>query len=272
MMLVSIGDQIEEGFYPFHSRFNRAVNFKQGDRLVSVVNKEIGDGPLNIVVRDLPAAQGQKPLEISVGQVVFEGHAYRFTRRHRYCSTLEGGIAVSPRFRHNLSLFGELLQTSSHPKSLAFLLNDKRTQSFRSGFERRFAEHVQHSVRQIFGGNRLTGVGALTGCGIGLTPSGDDFIAGLLIGLNLHGTGFRGLAEQIFAAARSDNIFSNTFLDLARRGRLFGRMKNLILALGRESEDDVRKCTESLFAVGGTSGADLGTGFFMTLWNGFGAS
>jgi hypothetical protein len=70
--------------------------------------------------------------------------------------------------------------------------------------------------------------------------------------------------DDIFEAARSDNIFSNSFLNLARQGRLFGRMKNLILALMHGSEDVVRECTERLFAVGETSGADLGTGFYMT--------
>ena len=268
MTLVSIGDQVEEGIYPFHSRFHRAVNFRQDDRLVTVVNEEIGDGPLNIVMRDLHAGQIQKPLEISDGKVVFEGREHRFTHRHRYRSTLESGAAGSPCFRHNLSWFGELLQTTSHPKSLAFLLNDKRTQNFRSGFERAFAKHAKRSVSQIFHGDRLNGVQTLSGCGLGLTPSGDDFIAGLLIGLHLRGEN----TDDVFEAARSDNIFSSTFLDLARRGQIFGRMKDLILALRHDGEDGVRRCAERLFAVGGSSGADLGTGFFMTLRNGFGAS
>jgi hypothetical protein len=305
MMLVSIGDQVEEGIYPFHSRFHRAANFRHGDRLVSVVREEIGDGPLNVVLKDLPerplraaglqrikspdvvvgrvpprgvqdslltAGETHGALEISDGKVVFEGRKYLFTDRQRYCSTLESGIASTPRFRHNLSRFGELLQMDSPPKSLAFLLDDRRTREFRSGFERTLAEQVRRSVSQIFFGDRLKGVRALSGCGLGLTPSGDDFIAGLLIGLNLRGTAFRGLAREIFAAARSDNIFSNTFLDLARRGLLFGRMKSLIWALGSDSEDAVRQAAERLFAVGGSSGADLGTGFFMTLRNGFGAS
>ena len=65
MMLISIGDRVEEGLYRFHSRFNRAVNFTQGDHLVSVVAEEIGDGPRNIVMRDLGTGQTQNPLEIS---------------------------------------------------------------------------------------------------------------------------------------------------------------------------------------------------------------
>jgi hypothetical protein len=259
MTLVSIGDQVAEGVFPFHSRFNRAVNFMRGDWLVSLVDEEVGDGPLNIVLRDFDAGQTQNPLEIFADKVVFEGCGFPFAPRHRYCSTLD--CRIGPRFRCNLPIFGELLVQTSPAKSLAFLLDGARVQDFRSGFEQAFAEQVQCSVNQIFHGDRLTGVRTLSGCGIGLTPSGDDFIAGHLIGLNLRGV----TADGVFEAARSNNIFSNTFLDLARQGRLFGRMKDLILALMHDSQEAVRECTERLFAVGGTSGADLGTGFYMTV-------
>ncbi len=259
MMLVSIGDQIAAGTCRFHSRFKRAVNFTQGDRLVSVVDKTIGPGPLNIVLRDFDAGESRTHLKISHGQVTFEGRKFPFASRHRYCSTLD--CQISSRFRGNLPVFEELLAKTSPPKSLAFLLDDTRMVHFRSGFEENFAEQVKFSVHQIFHGDRLHGVRTLAGCGIGLTPSGDDFIAGHLIGLNLRGE----TARQVFEAARSNNIFSNTFLDLAQQGRLFGRMKNLIMSMMDGSEEIVRECTERLFAVGGTSGADLGTGFYMTM-------
>ena len=72
---------------------------------------------------------------------------------------------------------------------------------------------------------------------------------------------------EVFEAARSDNVFCNTFLDLARQGRVFGRMKDLVLALMHGSETAVRQATRRLFLVGGSSGADLGTGFYMTVCN-----
>jgi hypothetical protein len=250
MTPVSIGDLIEEGTYRFHSRFHRVVNFAHGHRLVSVVNETIGPGPLNIVFRDFQSGRADHPLTITGNTVTFEGGTYSFTSR--YSSVIPG----TPR---NLSLFHQLLVTTAPAKSLAFLLDEKRVWNFLTGFERRFVEHVRHSVNEIFHGDRLAGVRALRGCGLGLTPSGDDFIAGYLIGLSLRGEP----SDEVFEAARTDNIFSNTFLDLARQGRIFGRMKNLILALmgGR----GVRECTERLFAVGGTSGADLATGFYMTV-------
>ncbi|HUJ11235.1 MAG TPA: DUF2877 domain-containing protein [Verrucomicrobiae bacterium] len=266
MRLVSIGDQIEEGIYPFHSRFHRAVNFRQGDRLVSVVHEQIGDGPLNIVLREFDAGETQNALEVGTDRINFDGRTLPFASQQRYCSVLNSH--PGPHFREKLVVFRKILLKASHPKSLTFLLDDSRIRNFSSGFERAFARQVKFCVDEIFHGDRLNGVRTLAGCGIGLTPSGDDFIAGYLIGLNLGGTGVPAsgqTADEVFEAARSDNIFSNTFLDLARQGRLFGRMKNLILALMHDSERAVQEMTNRLCAIGGSSGADLGTGFYVTM-------
>jgi hypothetical protein len=115
----------------------------------------------------------------------------------------------------------------------------------------------------------LQGIRQLKGCGLGLTPAGDDFIAGFLIGLHLlqklRGTDAQPTADAIFRAARGKNIFSNTFLDLARQGLLLGYLKDLLVALVSGSEASVRRSSRKLFTVGETSGADLATGLFMTL-------
>jgi hypothetical protein len=46
---------------------------------------------------------------------------------------------------------------------------------------------------------------------------------------------------------------------------LFGRLKDLLLALVSGSESSVRRATKRVFGMGETSGADLATGLFMTL-------
>ena len=111
---------------------------------------------------------------------------------------------------------------------------------------------------------------------MGLTPSGDDFIAGLLIGLNLlqrlRGQNNQEIVDEVFRTAKTGNVFSNSFLDLARRGLLFGRMKDLVLALMSQSEEMVRKSAARLMAIGGSSGADLGTGFLLTVRGEMGVS
>ena len=73
------------------------------------------------------------------------------------------------------------------------------------------------------------------------------------------------MIETIFRAAVGDNIFSRTFLDLARRGLVSEKQKNLILALSGGASGALRGAALNLFAMGATSGADLGTGLLMTL-------
>ena len=179
-------------------------------------------------------------------------------------------------FDHNLSVFDEELRTASSSKSLAFLLDEHRIMNFRPGFERALTDQIRRGVHQMRSGHLLDGVRTLRGCGLGLTPSGDDFIAGLLIGLNLlqqlRGQDYQKIAEEVFRTAKAGNIFSNSFLDLARRGLLFGRMKDLVLALMHEGEEMVRKSAARLMAIGESSGADLGTGFLLTVRGEMGVS
>jgi hypothetical protein len=198
-----------------------------------------------------------------------EGHHYRFHPAQRYCSRLESGDVDVRCFRQNRAVLREALRRDSPPKSLAFLLDGKRRKNFRSGFERAYAAQIQRGARLVFQGRLREGIGHLKGCGPGLTPGGDDFIAGVLIGLHvlqkLRGRDYRRRIDAVYRAARSSNVFSSTFLDLARRGWLFGRMKDLVSALVAGSGAAVDKAAKALFTVGETSGADLATGFFMTV-------
>jgi len=339
MMLVSIGDQVREGSYPFHSRFRRAVNFRCGSRLVSLVDEQVGDGPQNIVIRDFDAeriSSEPAPLLITANTVGFGPHRLPIAGNDTYCSTVLVNDWDPDLFDLNLSVLEGELRAASPPKSLVFLLDESRLMNFRPGFERAFTDQIRRGLLRIVDGHILDGVRTLKGCGLGLTPSGDDFIAGLLIGLNLlrqlHGRvlnwratlpvaavydrrpvfcrgrtsrtdvpervrrcrpcqpRFRhrgaltrrfasgrvgpdlgvgvncsSLPDEIFRAAKTGNVFSNAFLDLARRGLLFGRMKNLVCALLHEDEVAVRKSAANLLAIGGSSGADLGTGFLLTV-------
>jgi len=295
------------------------------------------------------------PLQITSRTVFFAGHRYHFTSRQRYDSTLNCPVKDLHRLQHNLSALGDALKEVAPPKSLAFLLDRKRRKHFRGGFERAFVAQIMRGVDQVFHGHLLQGIRHLKGCGLGLTPGGDDFIAGLLIGvhlvqrlrtpdplpdsgevwnlpvprfklgasfpltpalslgerenhlprcgkatragipsdgrrgtlsrreragvrgnrahavstargcLRLRGQEFQPAVDAVFRAAQGDNIFSNTSLGLARRGLLFGRLKELVVALTGGRQKAVGQAARKLFAVGETSGADLATGLFMTL-------
>ena len=268
MILLSVGDRIQPGTCTMHSRFARVVNFTQGELLVGLVEQGIGAGPLNIVVKDADM-YGVSHLEIEPWCIVLDKQRHDFTDEQYYHSKLDFKRMNLTTFHTNLHVFKKLLIEISHPKSLTFLLDANRREHFRSGFDRAFMQHISRGVQQLHRGHIISGVKMLQGCGFGLTPSGDDFIAGLLLGLHclqsICGRELRHLIDTVYAASRGTNIFSQTLLSLAKEGLLFESMKQLITALLWSGESEVLRGVEGLCAVGGSSGADIGTGFFMTV-------
>jgi hypothetical protein len=273
MNLLSVGDQVEPGSYTVHSRFQRAVNFSNGRHLVFLLNREIGVGPLNIVLAGAGSRQALACVScLRVEEHLLEVDGIRFNVDRSACcyhsdftfQDYNCGCLAS-----NLALFRQLLAETSAANSLAFLIAAERVGNFTSAVERAFVSRIQRGAEQIFEGSLLEGVAMLKGCGAGLTPSGDDFIAGVLLGLHLvqqlRQREMCQVIDAIFRAAIGHNIFSNTFLELASRGLLFEKMRRLIMVMLGGEADTVRAAALDLFAIGATSGADLGTGFLMTL-------
>ncbi|MGQ4809218.1 hypothetical protein NKDENANG_02633 [Candidatus Entotheonellaceae bacterium PAL068K] len=78
--------------------------------------------------------------------------------------------------------FKKLIIHPAYSQSLAFLLNAGRRVYFRLGFARAYMHPIADGVQQLYGEEIISGVYRLKGCDFGLTPSGDDCLAGLLIG------------------------------------------------------------------------------------------
>ncbi len=80
------------GHYRMHSRFDRAANYTNGEDLVSVVRKELGPGPLNIVFdadetrgAGLPAGEA---LRTGSGWLELDGHRWSVAAEQLYRSDL----------------------------------------------------------------------------------------------------------------------------------------------------------------------------------------
>ena len=269
--LLSIGDRVEEGTYEVHSRFRRVVNLTDGSRLVSVVEPGVGTGPLNLVVTDLDP-EGIARLDVGRSSVQLDTKRYAFRTRQTYDSGIVLTEVSSGTIEENVAILRELLVALAADKSLTFLLDESRLKFFRPGFERALAEHVTHCVRDVFSSDLLRGISRLKGAGFGLTPSGDDFICGLLVGMHIleqtQAVDLVGLRAAVYDAARSGSILTDTALSLARDGLVFEQLKDVVTALGCGSRTDVRRATVRLLAVGHTSGADLATGLCLTLEHG----
>lgn len=113
----------------------------------------------------------------------------------------------------------------------------------------------------------------LVGLGPGLTPSGDDVLTGIAAVLALVGTTAGVEAELaplrsgiLAGAAGRTNEIAWTYLELATRGEIADRLFDYIAALTTLHAKDLAAATAGLFAVGASSGVELGLGAALGVW------
>jgi hypothetical protein len=264
--IVSHGNQIRRGKYYLHSKFTSAVNFCSDDSFVFIVNKEVGSGPLNIVVQGV-TVDSVSSLEVGSDGFYLNGKKFYFDELKIYDSKLQISNFTEKRFKHNLSFFEPTLIEFSPPKSLAFLLDESRRSEFTSSFEIEYVKRFENAVQLVLSDDFLSGIKMLKGLGPGLTPSGDDFISGVLIALNLrsmiNSSDNSNRIEQIYKTVESRNHFTTAFLRCSAKGFLLEKFKRLIDSLLNGNEDEIIQNTRLLFTIGATSGADQAVGFLI---------
>lgn len=230
-----VGDCVRPGLYRVEARFRRSVLLADGrGGACFVVNREIGRGPLNLTVEDpLGWVGGAEGTEVRVGRGMLE-------RAERWDSRMpEGADAAAVRWS-----LEEGLERVAPAESLVSVFTGRaagrwernRDAVFRAALERGAAGDLVGMAR------------AVKGCGQGLTPSGDDFLAGAMLGLRLRG---RGGQRRILRAALGGNVVSNAFLRVAARGRV-----NEAVQAWLEAPEAAGRL-ERAAAFGHTSGADL---------------
>ncbi|MCD6168312.1 MAG: DUF2877 domain-containing protein [Caldisericia bacterium] len=270
--LLSIGDRLHIGNYKLHSRFKRVVNFVKDGYLASVVTEEVGGGPVNIVIRGFPI-NCVKTLSVGDGFIIVNESRFEINKNLVYSSKIDFSLEFSmDRYKKNLNTLRDLLIFHSPERSLSFLLDKRREGYFKSEFERTFVRRIKKGADELFSGRVESGINLLKGVGYGLTPSGDDFISGVLSGLyileNLFNYDLTTVRAKIYKLSKTHNLISSSFLYFSSRGEFFERAKNLIISIIYKSPRDVEEYFFKLMGVGDTSGSDIGTGLFMTLMKG----
>jgi len=264
--VLSFGDRIPCGDYRLLSKFDDAINFIGGGRLVAVVTKRVGGGPINIVLGG-PSLPDAERLEVRRGSFSLDETAFPCHPLHD--SALPTAAATPERVRQALRSVRAAVLESAHPKSLAFLLDESRLGGLRPGFESALAAKFRDAAAAMAAGQLAQGAAAVSGLGWGLTPCGDDFLAGYLWGLHarqrLDGKGISESIAAVYGAARSANPLSAAFLDCAREGRCFEKLRGLLAALMAGDALKAPRRARELLAVGETSGADTCVGLLAAL-------
>jgi hypothetical protein len=104
--------------------------------------------------------------------------------RLHYNSRLRVGPLEPAKLEPNLRVLEKLLLESAPARSLAFLIDDRGGRTFASAFEKELARRLSAGVARLAHGDLEGGASEIRGLGYGLTPSGDDFLAGFLLGMH----------------------------------------------------------------------------------------
>jgi len=265
--LESYGDSLKKDDYQCHSRFKQVVNFFNGHSMVALVDRKLGPGPHHIIISGLDPQKAER-LAITTDELLIDDNRFPLASSCRYDSRIDlGGAIDGDRFSANLEYFEYCLGQAAAPKSLAFLLEPKRKRRLRSALERSIAERLTAGGKLIFGQDFFAGIKMFKGLGFGLTPSGDDFIGGVLLALycgqKIFNRDFRRTIRSVYRLASGKNPFSNTMLVYASEGRAIGKIKDLLAALIYGGKKNVCRCTKQLRTIGHSSGIDFGIGLLL---------
>ena len=265
--LVDIGSKVEAGSYLLHSRFRQALVFvrEPDGALVSVVDESKSAGPAHIVVRGLDLSS-MRSLRVAAHSVVLGRATLPIQRRSGW--RVQPAVFNAAGLDRNLGALKKALLAGASTRGIVFLLCESADCATLSTFETEVVQRLRAGVARLVAGD-MRGAAEIHGVGFGLTPSGDDFLAGFLLGLyalEAAGGGCSTAKRQtIHEMATTGNRFSASLLRNASEGRCIEPAWSLIQALFDDTETVVVHHARRLATVGASSGVDLATGVYFAL-------
>jgi hypothetical protein len=250
-----------------HSVFTRACNIASGELLLTIGTRAVGDGPTTLV---LARDGGDLRDRFAVGERV----------------DARDGRIHGPRVELDLAnarvwnaVEREALLPSTEIDARARLVR-VRLEAHRAAQPNvldREAAGVAAALADACAALDVARASAqldrLIGWGEGLTPAGDDFVVGLLAGLDALARGdterltFReALARHVVARMHRTTPIAAHALRLAADGAWSARIDRLLAALcGKPGMHDTDAALDELLALGATSGADTASGIVAAL-------
>jgi hypothetical protein len=237
--------------------------------IVAIVLPEIGDGPLNIVVEGWPGvfATVEPGMPAWIDETVLclcdleirLDEATVWEPRPNWQQLRQSQEQIESRLAHVQTLALRHAPADS-------LIGGRVTDSPYVAT----AWEAAQELRDIWGSGwsadgRIEGVAAqLAGLGCGLTPAGDDFLAGVMLRAWLAHPEPQALCWFLFeAAAPRTTKLSVAFLRAVARGKCGVAWHHLFNALQSSAEGELISAVQGVIAHGHTSGADMLAGF---LW------
>jgi hypothetical protein len=253
--------------------FKEACNLLTSE-VLSLVTPIIGSGPFSIVIPPIHFSNMLKtkdpvvcsadtiqvgPLIVSIRQAAIWNPVpdWDVLRAHK--------IQV----QSNLSLLQRTLYDLAPSSSLAALIVDRPSPD--SAIEQAIISIARSLSGEFLAGikkGNLSCAAEIAGLGSGMTPAGDDWLAGVMLGLWICLPAAQSITQPMaHMATPLTTDFSAAWLRAAGRGECHHLWHTLFTMLLCDNLPGIRKAAISIVRQGHSSGADMLTGFVMALQN-----
>ncbi|MEW5951521.1 MAG: DUF2877 domain-containing protein [Elusimicrobiota bacterium] len=254
--LLSYSSDIKNGAYELHSKFLKAANYKKGREIISFVIREIGDGPGNIVVNSLPDFD---TIRISKNKIYSVKEKFELPKK-KYFPKIENKVFLP---RYSINRLIKYTLKNSPALSMSFVFDEKREKFFNSPFLKKMLFRMKKGADFLKKDKVDSAVKILCGLGVGLTPSGDDFLSGAALAYYVLGK--QKKAKKILCLSHTDNLISYNNIRNSSQGKCSAGVKDIIKKTSKNKY--CRKSLKKVLNTGSTSGADFLSGFLFTLSN-----
>ena len=245
--------------------------------VLSLVTESVSDGPFNLVLPAVdftrvvsPDARVESRADgLRLGDIEIDARSARTWEARPDWRQIQ---SKADRLQVGLEHVMAVLEGSALDEGLAGLIVDLPMQ--RGALAEDILRQARPSAEELMLGMRKAdasicrqAAGELAGLGGGLTPAGDDWIVGALLGawvLWKHEEAAQ-LGEAVMQAARRSPPLSLCWIRAAAGGECSMRWHELLGALQRRDESPIRSAAQRMLAQGHTSGADALAGFVAVL-------
>lgn len=281
-----------------HSVFEHAIYMYDGkDAFIRIIKDKEFVGPSSIVISGMDNIsfksldlQDETDLELLEGKITsiqdnfsLDIESASIWRQPELPN--ESEIISLEEINLNLRILKDIIYTAPSKEGLVPLLESVEklgpleiyTKEQKPSISERARPYVDALMWGIFSGDIETikrSVEPILGLGPGLTPSCDDFLAGLLMSLNIAGASifknepntikfFNQVSNEInLIAKEKTTIYSQSFIAEASIGEGPKNALDLIISIITSTPEDVSQKSKDLVSFGSTSGADIAIGIY----------
>jgi hypothetical protein len=263
------GDGLGPGIYHLFSKFTSVTNFVNRREQIVYLTSDKELLSANSIFFPDPDLLNSSSLDVSTSLITAGGKKFKRAEMGVYDSGFDFSCLDHERFEKEIVKIPSQFHDRFPEKSLMFLLLPGAEKYFTSEFDRQFVMNARKSSELLGSGNLEEGIRMLKGTGYGLTPSGDDFIAGLLLGSFFHEAKTKSdqssRREKIYRLALGKNLLTNSFLLNAKDGKYFKPLKKVLLLLCDDDRQGFHNALVRFLGIGATSGADFLAGYIFTI-------